>query len=563
MTRTLLARLAAIAAAAWAPAACANSEADSAAPLPQERASPRAAYLEMVELFEGWREFVRPAYVGGVPDYSAGAMAAQHALLPQWFARLDAIDTTRWSVSRRIDWHLVRAEMNGLDFEHRVRRPWARDPAFYASVRRTQSDVPAHVGPAIDASIDLWRYDHPLSAGDAAELANGIGAIPNLLDRAMDNLTGGLAGDARDLWLAGAGSFRAQEDDLAELAETVAGAHPALDTAIADARAATAEFRDWIVRLAPGRTGASGIGADNYTWYMRNVHLVPYTWEEQVTLMRRELARAHSALRIEEHRNRSLPEQTRIASAQEYDRRLNEAVTEYMRFLEEEDIQTVYPWMEPALRAKNGSFAPADPERRRDLLSEVGYRDPLVARTHKHHWIELETMAEAPHPSAIRRTPLLFNIWGARAEGLATGMEEMMMRAGLFADSPRSRELVWILVAQRAAQALGGLYLQGNVFDLDEAVEHAAEWAPREWMPDADLARGEQQLYLRQPGYGVSHLTGKMQIEDLMSEWALQEESRFTLARFFNGFYGTGMIPVVLARWEMTGQIDPILDPRS
>ena len=69
---------------------------------------------------------------------------------------------------------------------------------------------------------------------------------------------------------------------------------------------------------------------------MRNVHLVPYSWEEQVTLMRRELARAHASLRLEENRNRALPELDRIASPAEYDRALNDAVSEYMRFLEAE-----------------------------------------------------------------------------------------------------------------------------------------------------------------------------------------------------------------------------------
>ena len=30
----------------------------------------------------------------------------------------------------------------------------------------------------------------------------------------------------------------------------------------------------------------SGVGKDNYTWYLQNVHLVPFTWEEEVTIMR-------------------------------------------------------------------------------------------------------------------------------------------------------------------------------------------------------------------------------------------------------------------------------------
>ena len=521
--------------------------------------SERQAYVQLVELFREWREFASPDYVQGVPDYSSGAMAAQHAALPEWRARLDAIDPTGWSVARHIDWHLVRAEMNGLDFEHRVRRPWARDPAFYASIHPAQSDVPAHEGPTIDGWIDLWTYDYPLSEEDAAELAERIGAIPTLLSRGRDNLTSPLSGNARDLWLAGLRSFRSQARHLDDLAERVAGTSDVLDQAIASASVATDEFHDWIERLAPTKTGPSGIGRENYTWYMQHVHLVPYTWEEQVTLMRRELARAHSALRLEEHRNRDLPELSRIASANEYDRRVDEAVTGYMRFLEEEDIQTVFPWMEPALRARNGVFTPAGPGEIRNFFSEVNYRDPMAMRTHLHHWIELAAMVEAPHPSQIRRVPLLFNIWDARSEGLATGLEEMLMHAGLFEGNPRSRELIWIMLAQRAARALSGLNLHGNVFDMEEAVHHSTTWTPRGWLPDADLVRNEQHLYLRQPGYGTSYVTGKIQIEELMGEWALQQGDAFTVSRFFNGFYAAGVIPTALVRWEMTGEKDDIL----
>ena len=525
-------------------------------PDPPPDATGSGTYEDLTALFAEWRAFEAPEFIAGVPDYSADAMAAQYEELPRWRARLDAIDPESWPVAQQIDWHLVRAEMNGLDFDHRVRRPWARNPAFYLSIFAAQSDVPAHEGPVHHGWIDLWTYDYPLSAEAADELATRIGTIPALLEHARANLTG----DAHDLWVAGLRSFRAQARDLDALAERVAGTSAALDAAIAAAGTATGEFHDWIEGLADSKTGPSGVGRDNYTWYMRNVHLVPFSWEEQVTLMRRELARAHSSLRLAEHRNRDLPELERIASAEEYDRRLNESVTDYMRFLEDHGIQTVEEWMDPALRAKNGSFTPAAPGEIRNFFSEVNYRDPIVLRVHLHHWIELAAMVEVPHPSVLRSTPLLYNIWDARSEGLATGMEEMMMHAGLLDGKPRSRELVWIMLAQRAARALSGLYLHGNVFDMEEAVAHATEWTPRGWLPDAALVRNEQHLYLQQPGYGTSYLTGKIEIEELMAEWAIQEGGDFTMRRFFDAFFAAGVIPVVLTRWEMTGTRDELLD---
>ncbi len=134
------------------------------------------------------------------------------------------------------------------------------------------------------------------------------------------------------------------------------------------------------------------------------------------------------------------------------------------------------------------------------------------------------------------------------------------MHAGLFDARPRTRELVWIMLAQRAARALSGLYLHGNEFEMEEAVAYATRWTPRGWLPDGNLVRGEQHLYLRQPGYGTSYVTGKIQIEELMAEHALLLGDAFTIGRFFDEIFDTGVIPWTLTRWEMTGTKDPILE---
>ena len=511
------------------------------------------SYDDLVALFEEWREFEKPEFVDGVPDYTAEAMATQHRELAGYQQRLVAIDPSGWPVSQQVDHHLVRAEMNGLDFDHRVREPWVQNPAFYTQIFSAQSDVPAHEGPVIHGWIDLWTYEYPLSEADAAELAARIVTVAPLLEQARTNLVG----NARDLWVMGIRSMERQSADLKDLASQVAGQSDELEEGIVAAREATDQFREWLESEADSKTGSSGVGTDNYTWYLQNVHLVPYTWEQQETLMLRELARSHASLRLEEHRNRKLPEQIRIASAEEYDRRFNDAVTEYMKFLEEEEVITVRDYEEAALRARIGRFSSADGLR--GFFSEVSYRDPLTMRTHGHHWFDLARMDLEPHPSPIRRVPSLSNIYDARSEGIATAMEEMMMHAGLFDDRPRSRELIWILLVQRAARALGGLRMHSNEYTIDEAAQFAAKWTPRGWMPeDSDTVYGEQHLYLQQPGYGTSYLIGKIEIDMLMAERALQLGDDFTLKRFMDEFHAAGVIPVSLVRWELAGYDDQI-----
>jgi len=505
-------------------------------------------YDDLVALFAEWRVFQKPPLVDGVFDYSAPAMTKQHHDLTTYQQRLAAIDTSGWPVAQRVDYHLVKAEMNGLDFDHRVRKPWASNPAFYVMFFPDQSDVPAREGPVIYGAIELWAYSFPLTSEHAAELAAQIRAIPKALSQARNNLVE----NARDLWIAGIRSLKQQSADLSELGNKVGDA--ALLTEIQSARAATDAFCAWLEKAAPGKTGPSGIGIENYNWYLQNVQLVPYTWREEVTIMRRELARAHAALRLEEHRNRKLPPQPLVASAEEYDRRFNHAVTEYMAFLREQKIVSLRDYMDAALRERLGSFSPAK-NGRREFFSEVNYRDPVVMRTHGYHWFDLARMKNEPHASPIRRVPLLYNIFAGRAEGLATGMEEMMMHAGLFDERPRTRELIWILLAQRAARALGDLHMHSNEWTMEQAIKFASKWTPRGWLPeDGNTVWFEQHLYLQQPTYGTSYVIGKIEIEQLLAERARQLGDAFTLQRFIDELNAAAMIPLSLMRWELTGE---------
>ena len=177
--------------------------------------------------------------------------------------------------------------------------------------------------------------------------------------------------------------------------------------------------------------------------------------------MERELARSTALLAMEELKNAKLPPQVPIASAAEYDKRFNDAVTEYMAYLRDNEILTIKPYMDPALRARIGSYSPGP----REFFGEVDYRDPEVMRTHGYHWFDKGWMVHEPSPSPIRRDVRLYNLVNTRTEGHATGWEELMMQAGMFDARPRSRELVYILVAQRAARALGDLYMVAQPHD--------------------------------------------------------------------------------------------------
>ena len=333
---------------------------------------------------------------------------------------------------------------------------------------------------------------------DAAKLAKELQGIAPLLAQAQLNLTG----NARDLWMAGIGTIKQQRADLLELERQTTDNGSDLQQAILAAQQATSRFITWLEQQAPSKNGPSGVGKENYTWSLRNVHLVPLTWDEEVMLLKRELARAHTELKLEEQRNRGLPALPVISSAEEFQRRGNAAVTKYMDFMRARNILPVRDYMDPAMRAHIGEYVP---EERRNFFGIASHHEQLALYSHFYHWWDLARMREEPYASPLRRGPMLFNIWDTRAEGMATAMEEMMLHAGLYDDNPRGREVVWIMLAARAARGLASLYAQSNDFTMKQAADFHVEWTPRGWMrPDLDLLGFEQQLYLRQPGYGTS-----------------------------------------------------------
>jgi hypothetical protein len=515
-------------------------------------ASAHGGYEDLTALFSEWREFERPALREGAPDYTAAALARKHTELKTYQARLQAIQPQAWPIPQQVDYHLLRAEMNGLDFDLRVLKPWERDPAFYTQIWTAQSDTPAHEGPTNHAIIEIWQYTFPLAPADATRLAKELQGIPPLLAQAQLNLTG----NARDLWMAGIGTIKQQRADLLELERQTADSGPELKQAIQAAQQSTSRFITWLEQQAPSKNGPSGVGKENYTWSLRNVHLVPLSWEDEVMLLKRELARAHTELKLEEQRNRGLPALPVISSAEEFQRRGNAAVTKYMDFIRARNILPVRDYMDPAMRAHIGQYVP---EETRNFFGIASHHEPLALYSHFYHWWDLARMREEPYASPLRRGPLLFNIWDNRAEGMATAMEEMMLHAGLYDDNPRGREVVWIMLAARAARGLASLYAQSNDFTMKQAADFHVEWTPRGWMrPDLDLLGFEQQLYLRQPGYGTSYITGKYLLEQLLAERSHQLGEAFTLSRYFTEVNAAGLIPVSMIRWEMTGKDDEI-----
>jgi uncharacterized protein (DUF885 family) len=131
----------------------------------------------------------------------------------------------------------------------------------------------------------------------------------------------------------------------------------------------------------------------------------------------------------------------------------------------------------------------------------------------------------------------------------------MFLQAGLLDELPRTRELFYIFQIARAVRNRAEVGLHTNEYTIEEAARFMVDRTP---MMEASVARVDAEIYLREPGYGISYQMGKIQIEELLADRAMQLDDDFSLKDFHDRFLAAGMIPISLIRWEMTGFDDEV-----
>ena len=508
-------------------------------------------------LFNDWREFEIPPMLNGAPNYTMQSFNNRMLEFRKLRERLNEIDKSKLDLESKVDWTLIWAEMNGFEFNFRVLKPWERDPAYYKSVWMNRSDVPAHEGPTHHNVVEIWQYSFPLTDSESKKLIKQLGIIPSLNEQAKQNLIG----NAKDLWIAGIRDIDTQIGNLKSIISYTGVIEDIpLVNIINEAIESTKSLSIWLKNESSKKSGPSGIGKENYTWYQNNVHLVPLSWDDEVMLLKRELSRAWASLKLEEYKNRNLPKLKSASNPKEYNLLVSQASKDLIDFLENENIIDVKHFYQEALDEHLGSFID---EEKRNFFWITAHLDPKPLFSHFFHWFELAEMDNNPSQNIIRKDPVLYNIFDSRNEGVATAVEEMFMQLGLYEDNPRSKEIVYILIAQRAARGLGSLYAHANLMSMEEAGKIHSEYTPRGWMKtEKELLIFEQHLYLRQPGYGTSYITGKYLFENALAEYSRLNENILSadIKNFFNELIKIGNIPMTLFHWELNNDWSIVRD---
>jgi len=134
-------------------------------------------------------------------------------------------------------------------------------------------------------------------------------------------------------------------------------------------------------------------------------------------------------------------------------------------------------------------------------------------------------------------------------EGIGFYAEEMMLQAGLFDDSPRTREIIYNFMRLRALRVEVDVKLALGEFTLEQAAKYLQEKIPM----DSATAQQEAIVFATGPGQAITYQIGKLQIIKFLAEARMQQGEKFNLRAFHDFVWKNGNVPIALQRWEYLG----------
>lgn len=515
---------------------------------PDVSAQNNDGYPALLSLFEEFRDFSEDDYRGDIAGYPE-AMRDRHRELKEFQRRLAGIDSGGWPVSEQVDYHLVRAEMNGLNFQLRVLRPWFRNPAFYDGRAGGLGRLPRL----------------PLEADRVAEFLAELRGVPDYYRKVKENLGGGVIADiSGDLAIFAIHTLEGSDNGITEFITGLTEHHPDL---VPDAKKAHAEIDGFLAWLKENRTkmkASGGVGTENYNWLLKNVYLFPYTLEEIRTIVKLEDNRVITFMKLEENRNRDVPPIEPVQSQEAFRASIKESIDHVMNFIREHDIFTVpeYLTIDSYWAERQRAMSGPWPEKH-DYLQYFWHRDTLMYETHEMigHDFDVQRQQQDFRPiRGAREHEGPYYVAAGRMEGIAFGFEELLMHAGyLDGRNPHSRAITYEQAAYRNIRALADVHMHSGEWSLTEAMEYAVANAPRgDLLADTPQLWNELRSTMLMVGWHAQMVMGKVQFMKLMRDRSQQLGDTFVLKEFVDEFYAAGVIPFSLIRWEMTGYDDEI-----
>ena len=510
----------------------------------------------------------------GPRDWSARSIAKQKAILEDFEKQWRQIDTTGWSVALRVDYRLMGSALARVRWELEVNPRWQRDPSFYLDQTLT-------------ALLEALVQPPPFDALRSREIANRMQDIPRIIEDGKANLQA-----VRPFAALAVGDLHEIRPELERVEREVApmlydggrkDGEPGNESLAAKFKTATEKailalesYRTWLQGQLDTMPDNAAVGRTNYEFFLHNVALLPYSPEQLLPISRQEWDRSVAFEQYEKQRNHGLPELRPAASLQDEIDRAKHDELAIRKFLEDKGILTVPADIRhytlrpmPDYLEALADFGEVDdftgPLRLNDdgvrwaspPSGQLGYfwlataKDPRPDLVHEGvpgHYFQM--CLSWRHADPIRRH---YYDSGAN-EGIGFYAEEMMLQAGLFDDSPRTREIIYNFMRLRALRVEVDVKLALGSFTIAQAADYLAQHVPL----DKKTAQGEAALFATDPGQAISYQIGKSQILHFIADAKLAQGGKFSLRAFHDFLWSNGNVPIALQRWEYLGEDDDL-----
>jgi uncharacterized protein (DUF885 family) len=496
---------------------------------------------------------------GGTRDWSRASIDKQQKDLAEFEARWKKLDSTQWAVRQQVDYRLMGSALARVRWELDVNPRWKRDPNFY-------------IAQTLTAVVEALTVPGPYDAARSREILTRIENIPSILQQGIENLDKPPAPFA-SVAIQALENIRPHLHQMAAaLIKSATLKEEELNSPTGRAAEALESFRENLREMLPSLPNETAPGRDAYVFFLKNVALMSYSPEDLLAMGKQEWNRAAAFEAFEKNRNKDMPPLKTADNIANWIKEAAETELQIRKFLENRGILTVPDWvqhytlrpMPEYLRALQG-FGEMDDFTSPSRLNEnciryvtepsgkLGYfwqataEDPRPITVHEGipgHYFQL--CLSWKHEDPIRRH---YYDSGAN-EGIGFYAEEMMLQAGLFDDSPHTREIIYNFMRLRALRVEVDVKLALGEFTLEQAAKYLQEKVPM----DEQTARQEAIAFATGPGQAITYQIGKLQILKFLAEARMQQGEKFNLRAFHDFVWKNGNVPFALQQWEYLGR---------
>ena len=500
----------------------------------------------------------RIEWPGGMRDWSRASINQREKDLAGFEARWKKLDPAQWPIPKQVDYKLIGSALSRVRWELELNPRWKRDPNFY-------------VEQTLTALAEALTVPAPYDEARSREILMRVENIPSLLQQGSENLENPAAPFA-NVAVENLNGIRDRLHKMAGALVASTNLKPdELNAATDRAADALENFQQQLNDKLPKLPQQTALGRDAYIWYLRNVALMEFTPEELLAMGRQEWNRAVAFEAYEKNRNKDVPPLKIATDINAWIKDAAEKELQIRKFLEERGILTVPKWVQhytlrptpeylraleftehddftsPSGLNKNCVRYVPEPSEKLGYFWRATAMDPRPITVHEGipgHYFQLCLSWKNEDP--IRRH---YYDSGAN-EGIGFYAEEMMLQAGLFDDSPHTREIIYNFMRLRALRVEVDVKLSLGEFTLEQAAKYLQEKVPM----DEQTARQEAIAFSTNPGGAMTYQIGKIQILKFLAEARMQQGDKFNLQAFHDFVWRNGNVPIALQEGEYLGQ---------